>query len=349
MPQPQGLQQATWPEAFAAIQKAAAGVKGGEMRAIAGKLADAGEARGQDRAGCAADSPRTQRLGAEGVPALWNRNRAGSTKPARTPSLATHPPHPAPSLPRVHGGAQGPVQPPGRRRPAGEAEGGGDTGSSGKEGGWMAELAHAPKSLELPITGSAALQGLLRLPANPPGSHLGCPPSTPHVQSEGGFPDFDADVRSNYLFNSSIAGIDSADAILLVRCMGAGSWLGRAVVLSWLKHNLSWGREKFNGKTCTATRRPLPAHPQIGTNPRIEAPVLNARIRAGACNGSAWFFGHVVTLCVGSSYLLCRHCICPSISVVRTCLTCPLCTFTFPLPLCSQPGGRARGRGGQAV
>lgn len=42
----------------------------------------------------------------------------------------------------------------------------------------------------------------------------------PCPQSEGGFPDFDADVRSNYLFNSSIAGIDAADAILLVRRRG---------------------------------------------------------------------------------------------------------------------------------
>lgn len=54
------------------------------------------------------------------------------------------------------------------------------------------------------------------------------------TQAEGGFPEFDADVRSNYLFNSTIAGVDAADAILLV-----------------------------------------------GANPRIEAPVLNARIRAG--------------------------------------------------------------------
>lgn len=111
-----GLQQATWPEAFAAIQKAAAGVKGGEMRAIAGKLADA-----------------------ESMVALKDLfNRLGS----------------------------------------------GD------------------------------------------------------LRSEGGFPDFDADVRSNYLFNSTIAGIDAADAILL-----------------------------------------------IGTNPRIEAPVLNARIRAANLAG----------------------------------------------------------------
>lgn len=55
------------------------------------------------------------------------------------------------------------------------------------------------------------------------------------LQSEGGFADLDADARSSYLFGSTIAGIDQADAILLV-----------------------------------------------GTNPRIEAPVLNARLRGGA-------------------------------------------------------------------
>ena len=37
----QGLQQATWPEAFAAVKQAASGLKGSQMRAIAGKLADA--------------------------------------------------------------------------------------------------------------------------------------------------------------------------------------------------------------------------------------------------------------------------------------------------------------------
>jgi NADH dehydrogenase (ubiquinone) Fe-S protein 1 len=49
----------------------------------------------------------------------------------------------------------------------------------------------------------------------------------------------DADVRSTYLFNSTLAGVDAADAILLV-----------------------------------------------GTNPRVEAPVLNARIRAAATAGT---------------------------------------------------------------
>lgn len=51
-----------------------------------------------------------------------------------------------------------------------------------------------------------------------------------NLMSEGGFPDLDADVRSNYLMNTSVMGFEDADAILL-----------------------------------------------IGTNPRIEAPVFNAR------------------------------------------------------------------------
>lgn len=56
------------------------------------------------------------------------------------------------------------------------------------------------------------------------------------LRVDGGlFPDMAADIRSNYLFNSTIKGVDDADAILL-----------------------------------------------IGSNPRVEAPVLNARIRAAA-------------------------------------------------------------------
>ena len=47
---------------------------------------------------------------------------------------------------------------------------------------------------------------------------------------EAGFPDLDADVRSNYIANTTIAGLEFADVILIV-----------------------------------------------GSNPRIEAPVLNAR------------------------------------------------------------------------
>lgn len=68
-------------------------------------------------------------------------------------------------------------------------------------------------------------------------------PTPPHFQqSEAGFPDLDADARSTYLFNSTIAGIDQADAILL-----------------------------------------------IGTNPRVECPVLNARLRAGGFGGPCWW------------------------------------------------------------
>ena len=48
--------------------------------------------------------------------------------------------------------------------------------------------------------------------------------------SEGGFSDMDADVRSNYLMNTSVLGFEFADVILLV-----------------------------------------------GSNPRLEAPVFNAR------------------------------------------------------------------------
>ena len=51
-----------------------------------------------------------------------------------------------------------------------------------------------------------------------------------NLYSEGGFPDMDADVRSNYLFNTGLLNLEAADHIVL-----------------------------------------------IGTNPRIEAPVLNAR------------------------------------------------------------------------
>jgi NADH dehydrogenase (ubiquinone) Fe-S protein 1 len=51
-----------------------------------------------------------------------------------------------------------------------------------------------------------------------------------NLKVEAGFPDLDADVRSNYLANTTISGIEQADFILLV-----------------------------------------------GTNPRNEAPVFNAR------------------------------------------------------------------------
>ncbi|KAL4425968.1 hypothetical protein ABPG75_009984 [Micractinium tetrahymenae] len=65
-------------------------------------------------------------------------------------------------------------------------------------------------------------------------NRLGCG----DLRSEAGFADLDADTRSSYVFNSTIAGVDQADAILLVGC-----------------------------------------------NPRLEAPVLNARIRAANLAG----------------------------------------------------------------
>ncbi|KAI8111181.1 hypothetical protein M9434_004754 [Picochlorum sp. BPE23] len=58
------------------------------------------------------------------------------------------------------------------------------------------------------------------------------------VRHESGYGDMDADLRGSYVFNSTLSGIDEADAILL-----------------------------------------------IGTNPRVEGPVLNARIRAQAMYG----------------------------------------------------------------
>ena len=51
-----------------------------------------------------------------------------------------------------------------------------------------------------------------------------------NLAHEGGFPEMDADVRSNYIANTTIAGLEQADLILI-----------------------------------------------IGSNPRLEAPVLNAR------------------------------------------------------------------------
>lgn len=52
---------------------------------------------------------------------------------------------------------------------------------------------------------------------------------------DSGFPDLDADVRSNYIMNTTLLGVEKADAILL-----------------------------------------------IGSNPRTEAPVFNARYYAAA-------------------------------------------------------------------
>jgi NADH dehydrogenase/NADH:ubiquinone oxidoreductase subunit G len=56
---------------------------------------------------------------------------------------------------------------------------------------------------------------------------------------EGGFPELDADVRSTYTANTTVAGLEVADVILL-----------------------------------------------IGTNPRVESPVYNARIRKSWLDGA---------------------------------------------------------------
>lgn len=60
-----------------------------------------------------------------------------------------------------------------------------------------------------------------------------------NIWHEGGFPDMPADVRSTYLANTTVAGLEAADVILL-----------------------------------------------IGTNPRIESPVYNARIRKSWLDGA---------------------------------------------------------------
>lgn len=57
-------------------------------------------------------------------------------------------------------------------------------------------------------------------------NRLGCG----NLMTDAGFPDLDADVRSNYICNTSVAGLERANVVLL-----------------------------------------------IGTNPRLESPVFNAR------------------------------------------------------------------------
>ncbi|DBA80587.1 TPA: hypothetical protein ACH3X1_007848 [Trebouxia sp. C0004] len=78
-----------------------------------------------------------------------------------------------------------------------------------------------------------------------------------NLYSEGGFPDLDADVRSNYIMNTTLMGVEKADAILL-----------------------------------------------IGSNPRIEAPVFNARIRKTTLEGcSVSVIGENVDLTYPYDYL----------------------------------------------
>ena len=60
------------------------------------------------------------------------------------------------------------------------------------------------------------------------------------MEAEGGYGDMDADLRSTYVLNATLARADEADAVLLV-----------------------------------------------GSNPRTEAPLLNARLRRAAVGGAA--------------------------------------------------------------
>ena len=81
-------------------------------------------------------------------------------------------------------------------------------------------------------------------------NRLGCG----NLYSDGGFPDHDADVRSNYIMNSSIQGADQADVVLL-----------------------------------------------IGTNPRLEAPVFNARCGAACSAILAQLVQDIAGQCAGVS------------------------------------------------
>lgn len=217
---------------------------------------------------------------------------APSLQSVRQVPADTLPSSPAPRS-RVHGSAEGPVQPPGLRRPAGEAAG------ADARVGWRAHrqagscmLSGAPTAHRRLVAGQL-VHTVTRchppLPPSPAHRPTCTVPLPTCPQSEGGFPDFDADVRSNYLFNSTIAGIDAADAILLVR--------GRASPGGRRAGGLAEARRRVAGADASSQRctqcpeyhqqdaHPcrVPLTPQIGTNPRIEAPVLNARIRAGAC------------------------------------------------------------------
>jgi hypothetical protein len=164
-----GLAQATWPEALAAVAAAVGGVKGSEMRAMAGRLADA-----------------------ESMVALKDlMNRLGC----------------------------------------------GDLRVGGAGSPWAGRRLHHPQRVAAQLRSRPGRRGAGRALCGPSPTPIltGAPHPPPRVpQAEGGYPDADADARSSYTFNSSIAGVDAADAILLVGC-----------------------------------------------NPRLEAPVLNARIRAG--------------------------------------------------------------------
>ena len=69
-----------------------------------------------------------------------------------------------------------------------------------------------------------------------------------NLHVEGGFPNLDADVRSNYIMNTTLLGVEKADAILL-----------------------------------------------IGSNPRTEAPVFNARWAADCVPHAAGMYVHEET------------------------------------------------------
>ena len=143
-----------------------------------------------------------------------------------------------------------------------------------------------------------------------------CPAPLPAClhQSEAGFADLDADTRSAYLFNSTVAGIDQADAVLLVRvgkCREVLGSVGKCREVSGRAGDdgeEAWGwagpgrqaarcecRLSATLRAATVPASTPPTSPsrgahcctptQVGCNARLEAPVLNARLRAANLAG----------------------------------------------------------------
>lgn len=274
---------------------------------------------------------------------------------------------------RVDGAAQGPVQPPGLRRPAGawrsrqlvagahmcagaavERRSGGQhraAGGAATPGGGTAcrllclpgtgrPWPHLPRSVNhQPHTRYAMLHPL---------------PFLPH-QSEGGFPDYDADVRSNYLFNSTIAGIDAADAILLVRPPPGRE--GRFFESGGALPAHACGQAAPHGyQTHMCLRPPHPRLAPTRASRRRCSTRASGRVSAGGPAG--WGRPGAAPAPGGPGSWLAHAC--PSLPGTPAApgpgppaQLCPMPTHppcALPsLRPCSQPGGRAGGRGGQGV
>lgn len=125
-----------------------------------------------------------------------------------------------------------------------------------------------------------------------------CSLGSGNLVHEGGFADLPADVRSTYIANTTVAGVDQADVILLVSgrarthvhvhvpqhvramCVWAGHVAcGQLLppLVEWNVANVPAGQGVCVGRgstTCCAW-----ACAQVGSNPRLESPVFNARLR----------------------------------------------------------------------